>query len=350
MPDNALSDAVNVDITDSGSVIVRNGYAHTKTFNVSSVHSTQAGDCFVISDTTSLCRIDNNLNLLYLIDSTATSFCDYGDLFFTNDGIMVKGSDAIDLKLLRPPFYPPDISSGANPESPPGIYSAMQTISDRFGGLESGTSPVVSIEMDGSGGITGSSTYPYPTIYYSNATGTGYFTDEGTQLQPWLIGAEGFPENVSQVEFFDGSLYCSVDNGEGSSALIWSLPFLYHLFNYSNNFAIIPGSILSMCKVNAGLLIGTDSAIFIFDGQYLTRFVNYGVIQGTSMVKLPDGEALVYTKRGICKTGEPFQNMTENTVSLPLGSICHASLVYQNGIKKLIVLNDGDGEAFNKSF
>lgn len=356
IPDNAQADAVNVDITNNGSLIWRNGFVLSEIVtNILSAWSTHDGIAYLVANC-KLNKINADLTLTQLSDCSATQFCDYGQLFFTNDGLMIDGGTLTDLKALAPPVDGP-ILAATTGDLPPGEYHAYLTISDTAGGKESGTSSISSITLTETGGISASVPYGLSnaTIYVSNTTGTAYYSSANVQLFPFYIGANKFPDNTECVEIFMSSLWCSVYIADkNQTILLWSQPKYWQLFNYDKSFLVIPGHVFGLCRTNNGLVVATDEAIYLIndDGERfnLNPLADYGVVAGRPIVRTPDNNALIYSVRGICSvTSNGFSNLTESKFSIPVGTYCSCSIVRQNGIQKLVCLNNGSGEAFNAS-
>jgi hypothetical protein len=286
IPDTALSDAVNVDLTDSGAAVKRFGSVSAMSAPIETVYSMEDGRVFAISDSI-LCEVTESLELIPIAPSTATSFDDFADILFTNDGVMLNGYDVHRL---------PDMHS-------PTAY------------------PVVA-----DGGVT---TLP-----------------EGVNTDPIERFADGFPQGVTVVSWFEASLYCAqpVDN----NTVIWqSKPFHYHLYDYDEAYIQVPGEVVAMERSAEGLCIATTKAIYLYN-EALTKLADYGVVRGRPIVRLPSGQLLIYSVRGVCTI--PFQNLTEAKVSLPPGRECSTAVVDSGGISRFIALQDGGGTAHNKTF
>lgn len=286
IPDTALSDAVNVDITDSGAVVRRLGSVAALPVPVETVYSMENGRVLAVSESV-LHEVTESLELIPITPSTATSFDDFGDVLFTNDGVMLNGYDVHRLPDMHSPIAYPVVADGSVTALPEGINNNPV---ERF--------------------------------------------------------ADGFPQGVTVVSWFDSSLYCAqlVDN----ATVIWqSKPFHYHLYDYDDAYIQVPGEVVAMKRSAEGLCIATTSAIYLYN-EALTKLADYGVVRGRPIVRLPSGQLLIYTVRGVCTI--PFQNLTEAKVSLPPGRECSTAVVDVGGISRFIALHDGGGTAHNKAF
>jgi len=132
----------------------------------------------------------------------------------------------------------------------------------------------------------------------------------------------------------------------GTTMIVWSLPFKFHMFDLTKYYAIVPGEVRDMKPVDAGLIIATDSNIFLYDGEKLTMLANYGVPKGRSMVITPSHQVKIFSNRGVCEA-LPFTNLTEDKALFAPGNLVSSALVDQGGIQKLVVLSDGTGVPYN---
>jgi hypothetical protein len=339
IPDDALTDATDIDIDDSGAAIKRGGYSQAKSVTIDDAYTTLDGRTYLVSDS-NLYRVDDSLEVIDLGGTTATAFCDYGDTLFTNDGLMVRGDSVTDLTIK--PGTSPDLTVVPG-NLPAGTYQATYTVKNSAG-LESVAAPIASVTIDDDESVIVTPPVANTVSYLTDADGTVYYTESGYPLDPVLLGADSFPERVEFMEFWDSALWCS-RSMENETVIFFSKPFHYHVFDYEANHIIVPGKVLAMAATQEGLVIGTQTGLFLYNDS-LIQLARYGVIPGRPIVKLPNGSVLIHTERGVCTV--PFQNLTENKVSLPMGSKCSTAVVYQNGMQKYVALHDG-GAAFNQS-
>lgn len=237
IPDAALSDAVNVDITDSGAILSRPGITSALALAISSAYACSAG-AFLVSDGT-LYRINPDLSLTELAASTATAFADHGDIVFTNDGLMINGATVHDLKAMHTP-----------------------------------------------------NSYPV-------AEGSATVLPQHVNDDPLTRFSDGYPANVEFIAWYDAALWCasSLDN----QTVLWhSKPFHYHLFDYERDYLLIPGRVIALQGIGDALCIGTTDAVYLYNGA-LQKVANYGVVAGRPFAKAPDNQYFVFTQRGICR-------------------------------------------------
>jgi len=349
LPDNSLSAALNVDIDDEGIITQRNGYALSKAVsNLTAAYTTQDQVTYVVSGGV-LSRVDDSLNLVPIVASTATAFADFSKNLFTNDGLRIQADTASNL------FIPN--ASGTGPElySAPGnwvegTYSAVICYRNTVTGLEGASSASNSITIAANSRVV---VNPPPVfagftaiVYMTAANGAVYYDTEGTQISPDQLVADSFPVGAPVLAFYDSALYAALPQANGTSLLVWSLPFKFHIFDLTTNYAVVPGEIRAMKPVDGGLLIATDHALFAYDGANLIQLANYGVPKGRSLVQTPDKKVKIFSNRGACEA-LPFINLTETKALFAPGKQVSSALVDQNGIQKMVVLSDGSGTAFN---
>lgn len=352
IPDNALAAALDVDIDNAGILLQRPGYGLAQSVSITAAYTTYDGISYIVSGGT-LCRVGEGLSLTGTTDTNATEFCDYSRHLFTNDGLQVHDGVVVNLNVPTPLIPTLTATAGALPA---GTYSALVTnISPD--GLMSGVSPIVSINLPSGGGITvtpnidaGFTPKVWMTEAYNDErTGGEVFYDASGAILPAMsVNSDSFPDAADKMEFFDSRL--CVASQFGSYTVLWfSHRNHFHLFDRAAGFVVVPGKIECMKALSSALVIATSTEIVATDLLSLTKVADYGVPTGRSMVKLPDSDSLlIHTHRGECSY-PPFQNLTDKKVSHPPGLNCSVAIVHQRGIQQFVVLNDGEGAAFNKS-
>jgi hypothetical protein len=95
-----------------------------------------------------------------------------------------------------------------------------------------------------------------------------------------------------------------------------------------------------------GLIIGTDTAIHVYDGETLAALAPYGVIPGRHWAEQADGNILFWTERGACRA-LPFANLTESAISVAPGTQACGALVAKDGETRYVVALHEGGAAFN---
>lgn len=355
IPDNALQDAINVDLTNSGGLVQRAGYQQALAIPITTAYTTLDGETYIVSNGI-LYRVNIDFSLTTISATTATEFCDFSRTLFTNDGLSVFQETVSHLKIPTPDSSPNIVVTAGT--KPAGLYNVIFTYSNA-NGLEGGASLVTTVELTAPGEllITPQDLPGYTANVYATEAGGEVFYDVkyGNQISPPQVNSAPLPDNVDKIEIFESKLWASADLGDYS--VIWfSKPFHYHLFNYDTDYLVIPGKVEVMKAVPQGLIIGTVKEIYAYTSEEgLIKLANYGVVSGRSIVKIqgkpgtdfPNDYLLTHTVRGIC-SAFPFTPLTETKVSLPMGTSCSTAMVYNNGIQRYVALHDAGGTAFNK--
>jgi hypothetical protein len=346
IPEGALQDAVDVDVTNAGGLVARPGYQQALAVNISTAYTTLDDVTYIVSDG-HLKRVNSDLSLTTIAASTATEFTDYQRYLFTNDGYGVFESNVFNY-VIPTPREPEIVVTGGT--RPAGEYNILTTFINSQG-LEGGTSPVVTITLDAPGEIliTPETRTGFTNAVYITEAGGEVFYDTytGRHIEPEQVNANPFPSRADKIEYFQTRLYVS-EKMDDYTVVWFSKPNQFHLFGIDNGHFIIPGRVLDMRAVATGLIIGTDKAIYAYVDETITELAKYGVVPGRSIVKLPDGTVRIHTVRGVC-SALPFTPLTEDTVSLYMGSYVSTHLMYNNGIRKYIALHDAGTTAFNKA-
>lgn len=349
-----LSDALNIDVGGRGGdneqriLRVRPGY--TKAFDapLSSSYSTRGGTPYVVSGG-QLNKVVTGPSLRAVCPCATDLFCDFDEVLFTGDWKMLIGESVSDFEVPYPGTQPQVTITGGDRE--PGLYTCGYTLSNADG-FQSGLSPVSQVKLDEPGEIL--VTPPvYPgyaiTVYVAPADGSVFFDESGTPLAPQNVGTFGLPsDDVVAIEVMDAKLFVASRYSD-YSVIRFSKPYHYHLFDYSNDYIVLPDDVRFIKAVGSTLLIGGAYGIYAYSDGGLVRVADYGVVNGRSIVIGPDGKGYLHTSRGVC-SAMPFTPLTEDRVSLPMGSICSAALMHHNGIFKYIGLHDNSGLAFNAAF
>jgi hypothetical protein len=252
-----------------------------------------------------------------------------------------------------------------------GAYHVVLTATD-VRGLESGNSDVASLTVTAGGAITVSAiptvagatinvyvTRPNGTVFYlaaTNAVGAVTITtisNLGRELPFWNYTE---PRGDSPA-FFQGRIYCSEVFPALDQSIVWrSKPLHYHHFEPSEEAFAVPGQTLLLAATSTAatsgtgfekgsLIIGTERAVWAYDGETLMQISDYGVVPGFH--DSSDGDNLYFwTLRGLCRA-MPFENLTESTVSVPPGLSAGGMVLEIDGMRRYIVALNKGGAAYN---
>jgi hypothetical protein len=337
IPDNALSSAIDVDLSDAGVLTQRPGYALTKAIsNITSAYTTFEGESYLVAGGV-LYRVLSDLNLANLGACSSTAFADDKNVLYTNDGFKVIGNTVTDLCFVYPRFAP--VLTATIGSLPAGEYSATYTFVSPTG-LESGSAPVESLELTSVGGIAISTDTPpngYSVrTYLTDAGGLVYYDASRMRLDGDQVLSEPFPDYIEQMALYDTSLFI----------VWWSKSFKPHLYARDKDYFIVPGQLRALMPTLQGLVVATSEAIYVWSEGTLNPLAGYGTPTGRPISRLPDSSVRIFSARGICAF-PPFENLTERKVSFPAGTNVSTAIVESDGIQRFIALSDGNGPNWN---
>jgi hypothetical protein len=344
-----------VDIDDAGAIIKRNGYNLAKAVaSVTSAYSSQDQVGYVVANG-DLGRVADDLSLITLAASTATEFTSAGGVLFTNDGLKVQSDIVVALKIPTPVIAPAMLAQVGG--YPAGVYRAVYCYKAPSGLLGASSPPTSLTVAEGEAPtvLPPPAVAGYTTeVYMTDADGAVYYRGDGTQLPQFNILASPFFSGAAAMAVFNSCLYTAHWMANGSSLVRWSFEFHYHLYDSLARYVLVPGEVRAMASVANGLVIATDSAVFVLadpaPGQIaLAKLADYGVPRGRAITRLPDGTLRLWTYRGVCEA-LPFKNLTEKKALFAPGNNCSTALVAQDGIQKFIALTDGEGAPYNSRF
>jgi hypothetical protein len=345
IPENALSDAVNVDISDAGVITQKNGFTSSLDIATTTAYSTLDNTGYVVSSGV-LYQVLNDLTVINIAPCMATEFSDYGKVLYTQDGLKVESGIATTIKIPVPEYAPSmRVIDGTMPA---GTYSAVQCFR-AASRLEGGSSEHSSIELTSEGGIA-IDPIDVPAgytvnVYLTDANGSVYYDSNGIQINQYQLLAESFPDDIDKICYHNSRLYLSKALPDGNTVVWFSHPFMPHLYDMESNYFIVQGEVRAMMSEVSALIIATDSAIYAYaDG--LNKLADYGVPTGRSIVRKQGGNVVIWTNRGVCQA-LPFQNLTETKSSFAPGIQCSTAIVEQDGIVKFVALSSGDGTPYS---
>ena len=356
MPLGSLRSSKNVDLTDGGSVVARNGYALSKALTAATwAYSTVDQQLSALIDNGTLYRVNNDLTLTSLksgVSTEDTFQAEVGGDIYTNTGLIISLNEVNDLRIATP--APPQVvvTSG---NLPAGTYQFLCTNS-ATDGREGGVSDVVSVELTDVGGFQ---VITNGNAYMTQVDGTAFFFvgagtqivedfDFGYRINDVQFNSFPMPENAQRVGFFHSKLYCSVyDQQVGITFVFYSKPFHYHLWDIEKDFFVISGEVRMLLGHKDALMIGSDIEINAWDGETLTLLANYGVPRGDPGTITVAGVAEFWTLRGLCRA-MPFENVTQQKVSVASGTYCAVAHLEQNGFNRFIALTDVGGVSNNQ--
>lgn len=154
------------------------------------------------------------------------------------------------------------------------------------------------------------------------------------------------PQDTSVTCAWKGRVYAAqYMPSEGQTAIWFSEPLAFHLFNLNSNFILVPGQVHMLAAHDEALLIGTSDRVYAYRGDKLEQLAAYGVLPGWHDDR-DDGTVYFWTTRGVC-SALPFTNLTERQVSVAPGVRAGGCLVRDGGQKRYLAVIQQGGSAFN---
>jgi hypothetical protein len=155
------------------------------------------------------------------------------------------------------------------------------------------------------------------------------------------------PKDTDIIQIWGGRLYACQYFPEDNQTVVWfSEPLSYNLFVMDRDFLIFSGRVLMLAPHQDALIVGTDREVYAYTGEKLAQIADYGVVAGQHWVA--DGErVLFWSKRGMC-SALPLKNLTERQVSMAPGSSASGAIIHSRGQKRYLVTVKQGGAAFNQ--
>lgn len=358
-----LTQAKNIDLDDSGLLRIRPGLTQQLSF-------TSLTAAFATKDESRAFVIDNNNLILIRPDLTKQTlqtgmsagyiyWLEIEDYIILSTGEVIDVDNNVSSWLIDNPTEPKvTVTSGS-------LRAGQYQITSLFrlpNGREGGAAPVMVIDLPDNSGLSiepelragmearvyisepdGSELYLYNTV-----TSTLVVTDLGKLSYPLdqeqLYGSR-VPVAGGPLALYENRLYTTQFDGR-QTVIRFSRPFWWNLFLLYEDFLVVSGEVTMLAAHRDGLIIATDDEIYAYNGS-LARLADYGTPKGVPYHLDDYGLLHIWSNQGLCRA-LPFENTTEEKVSVPPGNLCHMKLVEQNGFKKLIVITDAQGSADNK--
>lgn len=246
----------------------------------------------------------------------------------------------------------------------PGVVQVALTYIDDFG-REGGACPSVEVTVGKNGGVAVSSvpqragysvniycTEPDGAVFYlydSLSSQTAYTITHppiGPELTTQFLDV--LPIAVKHVARLGANLYGAEYVQEIDQTVVWASESLgYHLFNLNSGYFIVPGEVTQLYGFSGGLLVATQDRVFLYNDDKLQQLTEYGAVPGQHADVGADGRLYFWTKRGLCRA-MPFENLTEQRVSVAPGVYAGGGIIERGGFKKYVTVIQQGGNAFNK--
>lgn len=375
-PKNALAEAENVVLLDDGSVEGRIGYTQSLSLtNVTDAYEHKSLSYAIVVANGSILAVDPNLGSKTIktgLTDTIFNWSQVEDRIAyagnTDAGIIVNGSKWLPLRF--PTVLPPNVSVIAG-EMYAGKYGIIQVLRHVESGLEGPASYPTWIDLASAGGLLVTCSVPsgYESDVYVTAADDTSFQYLATttssliyncpalnlkqSVEDYQVNGYPLPTDVNALAFHENCLWVgSYDQASNTSLISASEPFFYHIFKLGiEGFAVI-GKVIQMMGTREGLLIATDSGIWLRDASdNLVRLADYGVVPGKPIYKDQDGKVIIWTKRGLCLFGQSDEGLFKNTfdkkLSVAPGLSCAAVIVDIKGSEYSFVMTDTGGTPYN---
>lgn len=359
-----LTQADNVDITDTGALVKRNGYSRAKTGAFTGAFATFDAQRLYLVEGTTLKTYDGT-TLKAGLSPVPMYWAEVNDQVYYNNGIdrgVIRPDNSVLDWGWTAPAAPAIAAVTGN--LPAGNYQVRCTFT-LPDGRETGTGEAGEIvlaegqalQISGievrAGHITNVYIAPANSEVYQRA-----FSSVGATAFVWnsspdelgvdLLNAffDPLPSGADVIQAWKGRMYAAQYLPSEDQTVVWFSESLgYHLWNLNSNFFMVPGRILMLAPHDEALLIGTDQRVYAYSGEKLEQLAPYGVAPGQHWSL--DGERLLFwSNRGLC-AALPFSNLTETQVSVAPGVSAGGTIVRSHGQKRYVVALKQGGFAFN---
>lgn len=348
-----LATADNVNITDTGAIVKRDGYAAPVAGNYSGIYSTiDYQRCYLV-DTGTLKTLDGRV-LAAGLGTSPVHWTELNDqVFFSTgaaSGIIMPDNAVLEWRWEVPGTPAVTAVTG---ELPPGLYRVVctTTLPD---GRETGPSDPVEIVLADGQALQVSCA---GNVYIAPANST-VFQYAGQNTLVWnqppdalgrdltLDGLSPLPPGAETIQAWRGRIYAAMYMPPENQTVVWfSEPFGPHLFNLAVSFFMVPGHVHMLAPTKEALVVGTDARVYAYNTESITELAPYGTVPGQHWAQ-DDGRIIFWTTRGIC-AALPFTNLTERSVSVAPGVKAGGAIVRQGGQKRFLVSIQQGGTAFN---
>lgn len=357
----SLVTANNVNVTDTGSLVRRDGYSRASTGVFTSAYATRDYSRLYVVDGGVLKSSNGTAHVAIqtLVSTARMYWCEINDQVFFNNGSdsgIIRRDHSVMPWAWDIPASP--ALQAVTGSLAAGLYRVVVTtrLAD---GRETGISdPVELVLTDGqalqiSAIPADSNVYIAPansTVFSLAAVPTGTAIvwnqspdDLGRDLV--LDGLDPLP-HCDVIQAWKGRIYAAQYDVANDQTAVWfSQPLGFHLFALAKDFFMVPGKVTMLAPHADGLIVGTDTRIYAYTPDGLAMLADYGVVAGQHWAD-DEGRILFWSTRGLC-AALPFTNLTASRVSVAPGLSAGGTLVQTGGQKRYVVALQQGNSAFN---
>ena len=354
-----LVQADNVNITDTGALTKREGYALSRAGAFKSAYNTLDFSRLYLATDSGIQDFTGAV-LAPITEDSAIHWAEVNEQVFYNNGvdsgIILPDNSVIPWRWKAPNTPTVSVMDGSLPA---GTYQVCCTgvLPD---GRETGATQAVTIQLQDKQGVLITGLTPGCNAYATPAnsdvfqllgnlrdTALAFSTgpdDLGRDLLNIFL--DPMPIGTSSIQFWKGRAYAAEFLAGANQTVIWFSEALgFHLWNLNSNFIIVPGRVHMLAPHDTALVIGTDAKVYAYDGQKLDTLADYGVVAGQHWAA--DGERILFwSLRGLCAFA-PFSNLTERQVSVAPGVRAGGCIVRAGGQKRYLSVLQQGGAPFN---
>lgn len=363
-----LAQADNVDITDTGALKKRAGYSQTLASPITNAYATLDFKRLFVAGGGVLKAMTGPASAVTLCTGLSTApmyFTEVNQEVFynngTDSGVILPDNSVLDWGWQAPAAPALAATTG---NLPAGLYQVRCTYT-LPGGRETGAGDSAEItltrgqalQISGiplrSGGFTNVYLAPADsTVFqrvFTSVGATAYIfngtpDDLGVDLN--TIFLDPLPLGVDVIQAWKGRIYAAQYFAADNQSAVWfSKPLGFHLFDQNSSFILVPGRVLMLAPHDDALVIGTDARIYAYPGDKLAELAPYGVVPGQHWA-VDEARILFWSVRGLC-AALPFTNLTEHQVSVAPGVQAGGTIVRDGGQKRYVVALQQGGLAFN---
>ncbi len=359
-----LTQADNINVTDTGGLTRRDGYSLVAAGSYTGVYTTlDFSRMYVVVGSVIKDYVGNTLK-----DLTSTDPMYWAEVntqvFFTNgtdSGVLLPDSSVLPWGWQTPAV--PGVAAVTG-SLPAGQYQVRCTFT-LPDGRETGASYVTELTLTEGQAlqVTGLQTLSGHTtnIYIAPANSTVFqlaFSTTSLSAFTWNaspddLGVEltnhqlsPLPRDATSIQAWGGRIYAAQYFASTDQTIVWfSQPLGFHLFNLGQDFFMVPGRVLMLAPHSDALIVGTDAATYAYTGEKLEQLAPYGVVPGQHWSE-DDERILFWTTRGLC-AALPFKNLTEKQVSVAPGVHAGGCVMRSGGQRRYLAVLQQGGSPFN---